>query len=112
MLPENPRNQHIEVLPCSPPQALASGRMGSVVVAYSYYPVLVVAAQWEASLRLFTCVSEKYNSTYVCLKLQSAFTFNSTPAAGNAAEKQKLGQWLHIISHSTPSALHNPNSAC
>ena len=42
----------------------------------------------RAWLRLSTCVSEMYNATYVSLKLHhSAFTFNSTPAASNAAEK-------------------------
>ena len=45
-----------------------------------------LTTQREAWLRLSTCVSEMYNATYVSLKLHSAFIFNSTPAACNAAE--------------------------
>ena len=32
------------------------------------------------------CISEMYNATNVSLQFHSAFTFNSTPAAGNTAE--------------------------
>ena len=49
-----------------------------------------LTTQREAWLRLSTCVSEMYNATYVSLKLHSAFTFNSTPAAAESALEELL----------------------